>query len=167
MRAGNEPVRRTKVITGQVLLTEAHLIEPWAPPGQAPKFSAVILVPKSDILTIRALRSAQQTTLAISRFTKFGGTIPPDWTDTLRDGDFERDREGNPRHPGQYFMAVRSSTPPGIVDRQNEPIFDAEPFHNGCAARVSLNCFAFSVGENAGVSFALNHVQILQPPAAW
>lgn len=164
MRATEKPAGLTKVITGEVQLAECHLIEAWAPSGREPKFSTVILVRKTDLRTIRAIRSAQQIALESGRDTKFGGFIPPDWTDTLRDGDFERDVEGCPKYPGHYFMTVRCATPPGIVDRTNQPVFDPVPFHAGCFARVSINAFAFNVAENAGVSFALNHVQLLRAP---
>jgi hypothetical protein len=54
----------TKVITGKVRLSYVHLFEPYASiPDADPKYSVVILVPKSDTKTIKAIQAAQQAAL--------------------------------------------------------------------------------------------------------
>ena len=40
--------KETKVITGKVRLSYAHLFEPYGMDGQEPKFSTAIVIPKSD-----------------------------------------------------------------------------------------------------------------------
>ena len=56
-------------------------------------------------------------------------------------------------------MSVSSSTRPGIVDRNVQPILDSTEVYSGCYARVSINAFAYNAKGNQGVSFGLNHVQ--------
>lgn len=152
----------TKVITGKVRLSYAHLFEPHSSfEGNAPKYSTVILVPKTDKATIRAIRAAQQEALELGKSSKFNGTIPKNWKNTFRDGDEEADLEKNPEYEGHMFMTVSNSTKVGLVDQQLRPITDPAELYSGCYARVSINAFPFSASGNKGVSFGLNNVQKL------
>lgn len=152
----------TKVVTGKVRLSYCHLFEPFSSfEGQEPKYSVVILVPKTDKATINKIKAAQQAALEIGKSTKFGGSIPKNWKNTFRDGDEEADLEKNPEYEGHYFMTISNKTRPGIVDQSVQPIIDQTEVYSGCYARVSMNAFAFSASGNKGVSFGLNHVQKL------
>lgn len=150
----------TKVVTGKVRLSYCHLFEPYSSfEGQEPKYSVVILVPKTDVATINKIKAAQKAALEVGKSTKFNGSIPKNWKNTFRDGDEEADLEKNPEYEGHYFMTISNKTRPGIVDQQVQPIMDASEVYSGCYARVSMNAFAFSASGNKGVSFGLNHVQ--------
>lgn len=150
----------TKVVTGKVRLSYCHLFEPFSSfEGQEPKYSVVILVPKTDKATINKIKAAQQAALEVGKATKFGGSIPKNWKNTFRDGDEEADLEKNPEYGGHYFMTISNKTRPGIVDQSVQPIMDQTEVYSGCYARVSMNAFAFSASGNKGVSFGLNHVQ--------
>lgn len=152
----------TKVVTGKVRLSYCHLFEPYSSfEGQPPKYSTVILVPKSDKATINKIKAAQQAALEIGKSTKFNGTIPKMWKNTFRDGDEEMDLEKNPEYAGHYFMTISNNTKPGVVDQQVQPVLDATEVYSGCYARVSMNAFPFNSAGNKGVSFGLNHVQKL------
>lgn len=152
----------TKVITGKVRLSYVHLFEASAGfEGGDPKFSCVILVPKTDKKTIRAIQAAQQVALENGKSSKFNGTIPKNWKNTFRDGDEEADLDKNPEYAGHYFMSVSNKTRPGVVDQDVQKIMDSSEVYSGCYARVSINAFPFSVQGNKGVSFGLNHVQKL------
>lgn len=149
----------TKVVTGTVRLSYAYLFEPNAFEGQDPKYSTAILIPKSDTKTLRKIESAQKEALELGKNSKFGGSIPKNWSNTLRDGDEEADLDKNPDYAGHYFMNIRNSQKPGLVDQDLNPIMDPTEIYSGCYARVSMTAFAYSVSGNKGVSFGLNHVQ--------
>lgn len=150
----------TKVVTNTVRLSYCHLFEPFSSfEGQEPKYSTVILVPKSDTDTINKIKAAQQAALEQGKSTKFNGTIPKNWKNTFRDGDEEADLEKNPEYRGHYFMTISNKTRPGLVDQSVSPIMDPSELYSGCYARVSMNAFPFSASGNKGVSFGLNHVQ--------
>lgn len=152
----------TKVVTGRVRLSYFHGFEPYAnQPGQEAKYSTAILIPKTDRATIKKLRDAQQAALEAGQERTFGGKIPSNWRDTIHDGDAEADLEKNPEYAGHLFMSVASKTKPGIVDQNVRPILDSTAVYSGCYARVSLNAFAYSQSGNKGVSFGLNHIQLL------
>jgi len=150
----------TKVVTGKVRLSYVHLFEPFSNiEGQEPKYSVVLLVPKTDKKTVNAIKKAQQAALEQGKDRLFGGKIPKAWKNTFRDGDEEGDLEKNPEFEGHYFMTVSSKTKPGVVDQALNDILDSSEVYSGCYARVSINAFPFSVSGNKGVSFGLNHVQ--------
>ena len=152
----------TKIITGEVRLSYAHLLEASSSfEGQDPKFSTVILVPKTDKETIEKIEAAQKEALENGKSSKFNGKIPANWKNTFRDGDEESDLEKNPEYAGHYFMSVGSKTRPGIVDESLQPVMDADQVYSGVYARVSLNAFPFNTSGNKGVSFGLNNVMVL------
>lgn len=153
----------TKVVTGPVSLAHCRLYRPVEAFGQGPRFSAVILVPKTETRTIAVIRAAQANALAAGE-AKFG-KAPLEWRDSFRDGDADPALENNPQYAGHWFTTASSQTPPGVIDSRRKPIFNTTTVTDGSLVRVSLNAFAYRHGETVGVGFALNHVQQLEPPA--
>ena len=150
----------TKVTTGKCRLSYVHLFAPYAPNDkQTPKYSTVLLVPKTDKITMKRLRAAQQQALLEGKDKKFGGSIPKNWKDTIHDGDEEADLERNPEYAGHWYLSVSNPTKPGVVDRNVQPILDPTEVYSGCYARASLGAFAFNTQGNKGVSFGLNNIQ--------
>lgn len=156
----------TKVVTGRVRLSYCHLLEPHSNlEGKDPNYSVVLLIPKSDTATLNAMKKAQKAALEQGKSSKFNGKIPPNWKNTLRDGDEEKDTDESPEYADHMFITVSSNRKPGIVDRQKEPITSSEVgpdgIYSGCYARVSLNAYPFNTQGNKGVSFGLQNVQKL------
>jgi hypothetical protein len=153
----------TKVITGEVRLSYVHLNEPHSSfEGNDPKYSTVILVPKSDTKTVNAIKRAQKLAIENGKSSKWNGTIPKNLKNTFRDGDEEGDLDKNPEYADHYFMTVSNKTKPGLVDRGLNPILDPTEIYSGCYARVSITAFPFNVSGSKGVTFGLNHVQKLR-----
>ena len=154
-----------KVVTGKVRLSYVFLTEPRAAfEGQEPKYSCVILIPKSDTATLDKIRAAQRIALEEGKTKLFNGSIPKNWKNTLHDGDEEADLEKNPEYEGHYYMSIGSSAKykPGVVDRNLNPILDPTEIYSGMYARVSMGAFPFNTQGSKGVSFGLNHVQKLE-----
>ena len=151
----------TKVITGEVRLSYAHLFEPrpGMNPGDAPKYSTSILIAKSDKETLRKIKAAIDAATAAG-LPLWGGKVPPNLRNPVRDGDTER--PDDPAYQGHYFMNLTSKNKPGIVDRRLQPITDSSEIYSGCYARVSMNFFPYSHSGNRGVSAGLNNVQKLR-----
>ncbi len=85
----------TKVKTGKVRLSYAHVWEPQASfEGQKPKFSTSILIPKSDTRTVEAIEKAIQAAYEEGEPRLMGNSksVPPlaAIKTPLRDGDIER-----------------------------------------------------------------------------
>ena len=146
-------------VTGPVRLSYVHLFEPWAlNEDDDKKFSAVLLIPKTDKATIRKIKAAQVEALTLGASKFKGGKPPKNWKDTLRDGDAEKDTEEYPEYEGHYFMNVSSNRRPGVVDINRDPV-EPEEIYSGCYVRASINAYAFNTQGNSGVSFGLNNIQ--------
>ena len=159
MATKEAPNQTTKVVTGKVRLSYVHIFEAFSNTEAEPRFSTVIMIPKSDTATYRKIVAAQKVALENGKDSTFKGRIPKDWHDTLKDGDEDADLDQNPEYAGHWYMSVASKTRPGIVDKDVQPIVDSTEVYSGCYARVSINAFPYNVQGNKGVSFGLNHVQ--------
>lgn len=102
----------TKVVTGIVRLSYEHVWEPASINGSTPKYSASLIIPKSDKKTIDAINTAIDNAIRDGA-GKFGGKIPNKAALKLplRDGDIERDDEA---YKGCYFVNANSTSQPQI-----------------------------------------------------
>lgn len=78
----------------------------------------------------------------------------------LRDGDL------CPWEGYAGMVAVRASAsaknPPGVVDAMKNPITNQSLVVGGLICRANINAFGYANGGNTGVSFGLNHLQVLK-----
>lgn len=150
----------TKVITGVVRLSYVHLLEPYAnEDGGKEKYSTAILIPKEDHKTISAIKKAIESAKDLGRDKLKGAK---NVSDTLRDGDEEKDTTESPEYANHFFMNVSSATKPGIIDLNKRKVEDPEVVYSGVYARVSINFFAYNTNGNKGISAGLNNVQIVK-----
>lgn len=149
----------SKVVTGTVRLSYANVWTPRAAnEGSEPKYSASIIIPKSDTATVDAIKKAIEVAIQ-EGVGKFGGKIPPRTTLKLplRDGDEER--PDDEAYKNAYFLNATSKLAPGIVDKHVQPILDHSEVYSGVYARVSLNFYAFNTSGNRGVACGLGNIQ--------
>ena len=107
--------KNTKVITGKVRLSYAHVWEPVSINGGEEKYSVSLIIPKSDTKTVKDIQAAVDAAIDAG-LGKFGGKKPNKGAIKLplRDGDVERPDDEN--YKDAYFInALRSmhSTPTG------------------------------------------------------
>jgi hypothetical protein len=148
----------TKVTTGKVRLSYAHLFEPHAIEGNEPKYSVSVIIPKSDKETLTAIKEAVEQAKK-DGVTKWGGKVPANLKTPLRDGDVER--PDDEAYKNSYFLNASSKHKPGIVDQNVQPILDSTEVYSGCYARLTLNFYPFSASGNKGVAAGLGNVQKL------
>lgn len=154
--------RKTYVVTGRVRLSFVRVFRPYSQDGDTEgKYSVLLLIPKTDKVTIQKIRAAQRAALEAGKSSKFDGKIPHNWQDTLHDGDEDRDTDDSPEYKGHMFMQVSSLRKPGIVDKHLIPIDDEDEVYSGCYARVSMDAFPFNTKGKKGVSFGLRNIQKL------
>ena len=147
----------TKITTGKVRFSYAHVWEPKAvEPGDEPKYSVCLLIPKSEKVTLAKIKKATAAALENGR-EKFGGKIPKNYKDPLRDGDV--DKEDNEEYRDHYFINCSSKDKPQIVDSQISPILEKDEFYSGCYGRASVNFYAFNTSGNKGVAVGLKNLQ--------
>lgn len=151
------PVKSTKVITGKVRLSYAHVFEPKAADdGEKEKYSASLIIPKSDKATIKKMEDAIKEAAKIGKDTKFAGKIPANLKTPLRDGD--EDREGDEAYANCMFVNASSFTRPGVIDLNRNVITDKEEVYSGCYAIVSVNFYAYNSNGNKGIACGLNNL---------
>ena len=148
----------TKVVTGlETRLSYANVWEAVSMnAGDEPKYSVSVMIPKSDTVTIQAIKQAMQEAIETG-LDKFGGQMP-DVSKIklpLRDGDEKNDE----RYAGYYYLNASSKHAPQIVDRALNPIFDRNEVYSGVFARVSLIFYAFNTKGSKGIAVSLGNIQ--------
>lgn len=149
----------TKVTTGKVRLSYAHLFQPHAIEGNEPKYSVSIIIPKTDKDTLMAIKEAVEQ-VKKDGAAKWGGKIPATLKTPLRDGDAER--PDDEAYKNSYFLNASSKNKPGVVDQNVQPVLDATEVYSGCYGRLTINFYAFSASGNKGVAAGLGNVQKLE-----
>lgn len=151
------------VITGKVRVSYLNVFKPRKKneDDEDPRYSALLLIPKSDTATINAIKKAQKACMPALQ-ELMGGKKPIGWKNTLRDGDEERDTEEQPEYAGHMFMNVSSKRKPGVVDQNRQPITEDDGefgIKSGDYARVAIRAFAFKRPDAKGITFGLEHIQ--------
>jgi hypothetical protein len=161
----NEVKNPTKVITGKkCVMSYLNVNEPKTPlGGGTPKYSVSIIIPKSDTVTIEKIKAAIHAAY-IEGESKLKGnskTLPALETlkTPLRDGD--KERKGDDAYKDAYFVNANSTTKPGVVDADRQPILDTSELYSGIIGRASINFYAFNSNGNRGIACGLNNIQKL------
>ena len=159
--ANKNAVNPAKVITGVCRLSYANIWQAKSINGGAPKYSASVLIPKSDTKTVAKVKAAIQAAYeeGEGKLKGNGKTAPSlaSLKTPLRDGDTER--PDDEAYAGHWFINANSNTAPGVVDVNREPIYDTSEIYSGVYARVSLSFYAFNSNGNRGIACALQNIQ--------
>lgn len=147
---------KTKVVTGEVRLSYANLWEPTAmEEGQKKKYSAAILIPKTDTKTLDKVRTAIEAASVLGK-EKFGKSwVPAKLKPCLRDGDLERPEDE--AYAGHYFLSAKSAQQPTMIEKNGNKIIEQEKMYSGVYAFVSLNFFPYN-NVSVGVGVGLNNI---------
>ena len=155
----------TKVITGKkCVMSYLNVNEPKTPlGGGTPKYSVSIIIPKSDTATVEKIKAAIQAayTEGESKLKGNSKVLPAleDLKIPLRDGD--KERKGDDAYKNCYFVNANSTTKPGVVDADRQPILDSSELYSGIIGRASINFYAFNSNGNRGIACGLNNIQKL------
>jgi hypothetical protein len=154
-------MKATKAII-QCRLSYANIWEPKEDDNGNKKYSASLIIPKSDKKTIAAIKKAIEAAKAEgkSKLANSKGKIPANIKLPLRDAD-EEDRD-DAAYAGCVFMNASSKRKPQIVSRSLEVITDEDAVYSGCYANVSVNFYAFSKDGNKGIAAGLGNIQKLK-----
>lgn len=154
----------TKVKTGLTRWSYCNVWEPKAVNDGKPKYSVSVIIPKSDTKTIEAIEKAIQAAYDEGQAKlKGNGKSVPSLSvlkTPLRDGDLER--PDDEAYKDSYFVNANSTTAPGIVDADLQPILDHSEVYSGVYGRVSMNFYAYNTGSAKGIACGLNNLQKLK-----
>lgn len=152
----------TKVITGSnTRWSYANVWEAKSINGGVPKFSVSLIIPKSDTKTVEKIKAAIEAAYkeGESKLKGNGRSVPAlsAIKNPLRDGDLER--PDDEAYANSYFVNANSSTAPGIVDADCNPILERSEVYSGVYGRASINFYAFNSNGNKGIACGLNNLQ--------
>ena len=152
----------TKVITGpNTRFSYAHVFEPVSINGSTPKYSVSLIIPKSDTKTVEKIKAAIEEAYKSGEGKHKGNSKSVPALSVirtpLRDGDLERPDDET--YANSYFINANSTNPPGIVDKDLNPIMDRSEIYSGCYGRASINLYPYNVNGNRGIACGLNNLQ--------
>lgn len=155
----------TKVITGpNTRFSYLNANEPKSINGSIPKYSASLIIPKEDTVTINKIKSAieQAYKEGESKLKGNGKSVPALSTlkTPLRDGDLER--PDDEAYKNAYFVNANSPHKPGVVDGNRQEIIDTSELYSGIYGRASITFYAFNSNGNKGIACGLNNLQKLR-----
>lgn len=151
----------TKVVTGpRTRFSYANVWEPKSINGGTPKYSVSLIIPKDDTATVNKVKAAikaayEEGESKLKGNSKFVPALDAIKT-PLRDGD--KERPGDDAYANSYFINANSSTAPGIVDADRNPIMERSEVYSGVYGRASINFYAFNTNGNKGIACGLNHL---------
>lgn len=144
---------KTNILLKNVRFSFVHVYKPTKyKETDEPKYSATLLLPKDhpQIKDINKIIEALKPECA--KKTK-SGKLPKDFENPLRDGD-DKEYDG---YADQFYLAAKSKTKPGVIDRAKNPITEeSDQFYSGCYGHVTVNFYAYSDG--AGIAVGLNNI---------
>ena len=156
----------TTVTTGTVRFSFVHLTKPYSfAPGAEEKYSATILVPKSDVATKKKIDAALAAATQIGITKKWGGKKPPVLPIPVYDGDGVRpngDKFG-PECKGHWVFtaSAKQDRKPEIVDANMNAILDPSEIYSGMYGRVNVNFYPYDFAGKKGIGCGLGPVQKL------
>ncbi len=162
------PANPLKVITGpETRWSYANVWEPKSINGGTPKYSISLIIPKSDIRTVRKIQTAIEAAFreGEAKLKGNGKSVPPlaAIKNPLRDGDVER--PDDPAYAGCYFINANATSAPGIVDADRNPIIARSEVYSGVYGRASISFYAFNSSGNRGIACGLNNLQKIRDGA--
>lgn len=152
----------TKVITGsKTRWSYANVWDPKSINGGTPKYSVSLIIPKSDMATVKKIEAAIQAAYeeGESKLKGNSKSVPSlkVLKTPLRDGDLERPDDA--AYADSYFINANSASAPGIVDADRQPILERSEVYSGVYGRASINFYAFNSNGNKGIACGLNNLQ--------
>lgn len=147
----------------EVRLSYMNLIDPRQRDAEHPnemQYSTAVLIPKTDVDTIKAIRTAIAEALADGVAKKWGGKMPPksQLKNPLRDGD--EDRPDDEVYAGHYFLNAKGpkggKEKPILLNKNGDETTDPAVIYSGVNGKVALQFYAFDVNGNKGVAAGLS-----------
>ena len=151
-----------KVITGKkTRWSYANVWEPKAMNGGEPKYSVSLIIPKSDVETVKKIKAAIKAAYTEGQAKLKGNSksVPAfeSIDNPLRDGDVKC--PDDPAYANSYYINAKSSTAPGIVDADRQDILDRSEVYSGVYGRASITFYAFNKNGSKGIACGLNNLQ--------
>lgn len=147
----------TTVVTGKnTRFSYLNANEPKAPmDGRGtPKYSASLIIPKSDAVTYEKINKAIKAAYdeGQGKLRGNGKTVPKleNLRTPLRDGDAERPDDAAYRN--SWFLNANSTRKPKAFDENGNEIIDSSELYSGIYGKAMINFYAYNVNGNKGIA---------------
>ena len=157
---------RTYVVTGpDTVFSYLNVLEPRAAAeGAEAKYSASLIIPKSDKTTLKKIREAIQIAYkeGEAKLRGSGNSVPPldKIHNPLRDGD--EDKPEDPAYRNAYFVNASNKHQPKLYDRNLNEIMDPRELYSGIIGRAGITFFAYNKGGSKGITCGLEGIKKLR-----
>lgn len=139
----------TEMTTGEIRVSFPQLWEAKSFKGGKPKFSCILMIPKSDKATISKINGCIEAAKEDGKVSKWKGVIPKALDLPLHDGDeqFALGKKGE-EFKGVYYLNAKSNAdaPPFVFDEAGNRVIDQTKFYAGCYARAAIQFFPYAEG---------------------
>ena len=155
----------TTITINNVRFSYCKLFQPDSRPGQDPKYSTTVLVPKSNIEAKAAIDAAIEEATQIGTNKKWNGQRPPIVAISVHDGDGARPSDGMPygaECKGHWVFTASSKVKPFVVDANVQHIIDPTQVYSGMWGNVNVSFFPYASNGKKGIGIGLNGVQKVQ-----
>lgn len=154
----------TRMVTGEIRFSFVNLLKPSEGQfGGEPKYSATVLLPKSDVQTKQKLDAAIEAAKEKGKKDKWNGVVPPNVSVPIHDGDGVKPSDGMPfgeecKGHWVFTATTKPDYPPKIVDANLNPIMDATEVYSGMYGKIAVNFnpYAFAGKKGVGVYISTN-----------
>lgn len=153
----------TKITTGKVRFSYVTLAQPRASEeGAEPKYSVVLLIPKSDTATVKKIKTAVAEAAEAFRAKNGAASLPANPLTPLHDGDGSKPNGGEygEECKGCWVMNASSKVKPLMRDAFNEELLDPNEIYSGCYGRAVINFYGYN-NRRKGIGCGLLGVQKL------
>jgi len=154
----------TKVLTGEVRLSYVALASPRRDLGGEEKYSATLLIPKSDTTTYNAIMAAIEAAAQTAMSGNWNGVRPPIMASPIYDGDGVT-ANGNSfgaECKGHWVITATAKADkhkPQVVHISNvKQELAPVDIYSGMWGRVTVNFWGYNFNGRKGISCQLNNV---------
>lgn len=139
----------TKVRTGLVRVCFVSLLKPSSTNGGPEKYSASVLIPKSDTQCVETVQQAIDNAVKAG-VRRYGPGFNSARTHLpLHDGDTEKD---DPAYQDCWYLSPSSFDQPGVVGPDRREITDPHEIYSGMYGRFTLRFYPYNnTGSGIGV----------------
>lgn len=151
-------MKNLRVQTGACRLSFSHIFQADTGLNDEPRYSASIIIRKTDKNTVARIVDAIKTLKADPEVQNvWGGKVPANLKLPLRDGDTDRPEDA--AYHGAYFVNASSKRKPNVFDYDRTEILDPESVYSGCYCQFILSLYPYAKKGNMGIGVGLQAVR--------
>lgn len=154
----------TKILTGEVRLSYVNLVQPKASEdGATPKYSTVLLIPKSDTATLQKIKKAIAEAADAFRARNGQASLPTNPLTPIHDGDGSKPNGGDygEECKGCWVINASSTIKPALYDSDGVELLDPNEIYSGCYGKALINFYGYN-NRRKGIGCGLLGVKKLR-----